>query len=216
MYTQKEIKNKIMELQIKSPAGTGYLLNGLISAIDEYFTRDEEFEKLIRRTLMYVTSDVFSRGIEVEYPERLPPLRTDYPIGYEDVTEIFGGEVFEEIMEIEAEVFINAYESETQTNSSGGVLVTYSNPYITRWIDILSNLSGGETEALETIGEFCISCNEERGLALIFEELGEIRQKWTDKKRELAKLCYVERGYDWVISNFGLEIFEPHYMDSIR
>ena len=218
MYTQAEIKRRISYLQNISPAGATNVINELATAISSYYQRDEEFEKLVRRTLMRVVSDAFSRHIKVEHEELLPPLPEHCPRGYLDVTVIFGGNVFKEIMEIDDESFKSAFKLENSGggNGSGGGTVIWKNSYVTSWLAEISSLKESETAALEKIGDFCITWNEDRGLALIFEELGWIKTDWTRNKRGLAKNVYLTRGYAWVIDNFILNIFEPSYLGELR
>ena len=216
MYSKEQITARIAHLQSISPSGASSLFSGLLTALSNYFTRDEEFEKLLRKTFLRVISDFFSRTIVVEHAELLPPLRTDFPKGYNDVTDIFGGEVFKEIMEIDDAVFVAAFRSETQSNGNSGTTVVWINPYITAWIAGLSSSPGAEKAELEAIGEFCIDCNEERALHYDFLELGKIQQPYTKDKRSLAQKMYIERGYDWVIINFSLNVFEPYYLPELR
>ena len=216
MYSKEQITNRIAHLRSISPSGASSLFDRLLAALSNYFTRDEDFEQLLRKTFLRVISDFFSRSIEVEYPERLPPLRTDFPHGYEDVVDIFGGEAFKAMMEIDDEVFVAAFRSETQSNGDSGVTVVWSNSYITAWIEGLKSSPDAEKEALEAIGEFCIDCNEERALHYDFLELGKIQQVWTKDKRGLAKKMYLERGYGWVIDSFSLNVFEPYYLPELK
>ncbi|MBR1728513.1 MAG: hypothetical protein IJ728_03205 [Selenomonadaceae bacterium] len=215
MIERSKIIERIEYLKSISPAGADNELSQLLSAVEGYFKRDTDFEILVRRTILRVVSDFFSRSLIVEYPERLPELSTDYPPGYEDVTEIFGGEVFSEIITISDNEFRSAFQTET-VSSGGATTTTYTNSYITKWISEMSAKAADETKALEKIGEFCIICNEERALALIFEELGRIEQPYNQKKRELARKIYLKRGYDWVIITFDLKVFEPHYLPELR
>ena len=216
MYSKEQIMARIAHLQSISPSGASSLFNGLLTALSNYFTRDEEFERLLRKTFLRIISDFFSRTIVVEHAELLPPLRTDFPRGYENVTDIFGGEVFKVIMEIDDAVFVAAFRSETQSNGNSGVTVVWTNPYITAWIAGLSSSPDTEKAELEAIGEFCIDCNEERALHYDFLELGRIQQVFTKDKRGLAKKMYFERGYDWVITNFNLNVFEPYYLPELK
>ncbi len=201
MYSKEQITARIAYLQSISPSGASSLFSGLLAALSNYFTRDEEFEKLLRKTFLRVISDFFSRTIVVEHAELLPPLRTDFPHGYENVTDIFGGEVFKAIMEIDDAIFVAAFRSETQSNGNSGTTVVWTNPYITVWVAGLSSSPDAEKAELEAIGEFCINCNEERALHYDFLELGKIQQPYTKDKHSLAKKMYFERGYDWVITN---------------
>ena len=216
MHTKKQIVEKIEELRSVSPSGASSLFATLLEAINGYFERGEEFERLIRKTILRVTSEAFSRNIEVEFPERLPPLRTDFPKGYSNVAEIFNGDIFEEIMTVDVSAFRAAFQSHTESGDSGSSTVVWTNSYITSWLEGINSTKEEEVGALETIGEFCIDCNEERGLALIFEELGNIQQDWAGDKRNLGRVIYIERGYDWVITNFNLNVFEPHYLPELR
>ena len=217
MYTQLQLSERLSYLKSISPSGAMNLFYDLESAIDNYFNRDVEFENLIRKTLMRVISDAYNRGISVEYPERLPPMSTDFPCGYNNITEIFGSEIFDEIMTIDSAIFRAAFQSQTETSGNGGsVTLIYSNSYIRSWLNSITLTKDNEVAALEMLGEFCIACNEERGLALIFEELGQINQRWSKEQRNFARHCYIERGFDEIIKTFKLKVFEPHYISEIR
>ena len=216
MYMQTQLTDRIAHLKSISPSGALSLFSGLETAISEYFIRDVEFESLIRKTLMRVASDALSRGIEVEYPERLPPMSTDFPPGYNNITELFGDEVFNEIMTIADATFVAAFVSETGGGNNGATVIL-KNAIITRWTGEISASRGTEVAALETLGEFCTTCNEDRGLALIFEELGQIKQYWSDDRiRQFGRHCYIDRGFDEIIKAFNLNVFEPHYISELR
>ena len=214
MYSQAALIERIDYLKSISPSGAASLFSELITAMNDYFTRDAEFEDLIRKTLLRVVSDAYSRGIEVDYPERLPPLSTDFPAGYNNIAEIFGREVFNEIMTISENAFVGAFVTISQ--GSNNTSISYSNPIISRWQSEIAASKGAETQLIETLGEFCIRCNEERGLALIFGELGQINQRWSKEQRIFAHHCYISRGFDDVIRMFNLNVFEPHYIAETR
>ena len=213
-YTKEQITARIAHLQSISPSDASSLFSELSAALYNYFTRDEEFEKLVRKTLLRVISDFFSRSIEVEYADLLPPLRTDFPHGYKNVSNIFGGDVFKAIMEIDDSVFVAAFQSETQSDGNTGTVIL-TNSYISTWVAGLSASPSEEKAQLEAIGEFCIDCNEERALHFIFLDLGRIQQPYAKDKRGLAKKIYFDRGFDWVIDNFDLNVFEPYYLPEL-
>ena len=216
MYTKAEIQQRVSYLRSLSPVGTENLFAELNSTIENYFQRDEDFANLLRDTMLRLLSDCINRNIKVEYEERLPAMSTDFPEGYSDVTEIFGGNIFREIMTVDEEEFINTFRSESQSNGSNNSTIIWSNAYITTWNVEITAQKNSESGKLEKISEFCLRCNKDRALAYETEELGQIEQTWTKEKRQLGKWIYKDCGYDWIIGNFNLSIFEPHYLPELE
>ena len=213
---KEEVLTRLDELKGTSPSGAWDLFTTTETALQTYYSRGDELNETAYDTLKRVVFDGLMRGLEVEHPELLPELSTDYPVGYENVMELFsGGGVLDEILTIDADTFADAFWSETVMQGQVGVSVWHNDYLETKWPQALRSARSDEKDGLEAIEKFCRGRYEPWTLALIFEELGRRHQKWTENRRAFAKDIYIDRGWHELIETYGLGLYQPSYVGEL-
>lgn len=220
MYTKKEITDKLDALKfaceesgnttVVTPAGplvvTGKekaaVLEPVYAAVNDYYAYDDA----LRTQVMYVIHQLYGdlmRRHTVYFDGPVPPCREDYPAGYSDVTSLFNGSgVLPEIMDIASAVFVSSISIDTAG--------TVSSPLVGNWRSRIWAARAGEIAELETLLNFCKSGGFEGGLYVAFEEYEKVKMPL--KKKDLARIIYLEKGFAELIATLNLNIPLPSYL----
>ena len=213
-----EVMNRLEELRLVIPSGatnTDNAFTTVLASVNSYFGRGEGFREQVYETLKRVVFDGFMIGLQVEKPELLPELSKEYPDGYEDVRDLFDGNgAFEEILLINDETFRAEWYSEVISTTPPTYI--WHNRKLEEWGTEISGATASELERLSEIEEFCRGRYESWTLPLIFEDVGRRHQRWSQHRRDFADYIYIERGWDWLIREFGLTTYEPSYIEELR
>ena len=219
MYTLQEMEIRLQYLQSISPSGSAKVFAELRETLEKYLMRDEEFCLQVNKTLDKIIAYEHNYKIKYEHQELLEPCQKvsyefEKPKGFDDVRELFTlDEVFEEIMNVEDQLFLQAFYTE-QVEGSGGDNNTTSelrNRYVDKWIAELEAGLENEIEGLKEIMRSCANRSYAPEWAQVFEELGECTER--RKVRTFAKDIFYERGYGWLIETFHLDtVYRPSYM----
>ncbi|MBR1760251.1 MAG: hypothetical protein IJ741_03625 [Schwartzia sp.] len=220
MRTKSEILARLEELK-NDRADVDELFAPVIAKIEKYFVGDSQLTHDVQYTLHQLAQDIMNRKTIYENQSRMPSFPTNYPKGYEDVRDLFvGGGAFEEIMAVSIEDFEAAYVYEPPEDEGGGGeesagtggdggsgenLPPSSNTLLDAWLGMVGAAREGELSGLGAIAGFCEGGGYNGGLAMLFEELGEVIS--SIGKPELAKRIYVSGGYREVIETFGLNVY---------
>lgn len=198
MHTKSEMFSKLNELK-EIRAGTGELFTPVVELVKSYFEEISQLTHDLQYTLHQIIQDAISRSTIYENQSAMPSIQTNYPTGYLDVRKVFiGDDIFNEILSVTREKFDSAYTEEVPPES---------NRYLDKWIAELKEARAKELKSLGTIADFCESNEWNRGLAQLFESVGEIVS--TESLDVLAKQIFVDRGYKEMIESFNLKIYIP-------
>lgn len=222
MKTKDEILMDIERLKEESPENTMETFAPLEAAVEQYFKSDADLEYNVRECTYQVALNHEYRNTIFVHQEYMPKFKSNFPKGYEDVRDLFdGGEVWEEIEEIDIETFVDAFHfpeaageaSESDTGDAGGEEggeeEPITNPYLDDWAARVEASRAAIVPGLEAIIAFCESNATNNGLAVYFEEHGGIKS--APKRRETAKRIYIDGGYAEVIRTYGLDVHIPSY-----
>ena len=176
------------------------------AAVADYFRPgDEKLTASVQYTLHQLSLDLMNRATVYEHQALLPPLPTNFPLGYALITDVFtGGGAVPEMCSISVEKFNKGYQD------ISGLLPPESNTHLTKWAELLGAARAGELSALSVIASFCESGSYNAGIAMLFENLGGIVK--SIGKEELAREIYRDCGYLDVIQAFGLNVHVPTCM----
>lgn len=178
------------------------------AAVADYFRPgDEKLTASVQYTLHQLSLDLMNRATVYEHQALLPPLPTNFPLGYALITDVFtGGGALPELNRISVKDFNKGY----QELDPLGQLPPKSNTYLTAWAQQLKEARATEVYALAGVASFCESGSYNAGIAMLFENLGGIVK--SIGKEELAKEIYRDCGYLDVIQAFGLNVHVPTCM----
>lgn len=219
MFTKKQVLDKITELtnyckEHGEPTGDyeGYI-NLLIPPITNYFdkppaTLSENVTDLIPK----LYNDLILRDTTYEHPIGKPPS-TNYPEGYNDISSIFDGDgVFSEIMDMDAESFLQGFPVEESTDPTTGEtsVAVQQNMCVTVWTIALVGAMSEDMAKMDAITKFCEQCAFGQELITIFEDRGKSTR--TKDGQSLAREIYIEKGIKDVIETFGLDVHIPTYL----
>lgn len=215
MHTKTDIQrglNRLREYSIANGTGTGYeeLFAPLLLLVEDYFAEDKALEKKINYTLHQLVLDIQNRRTVYERHELLPapPDESAAPLGYRDARVLFGGGgAFEDIMHCGADAFLAAFLADESGSEDGAAEQVASNAYLDKWQAQMAAAREAELAALQAVADFCESGSYAGGLAMLFEDLGQIID--SIGKEELAEEIYIKRGYKEIAEVFSLGVYMP-------
>ncbi len=211
MHTKTEIMERLDELNRASPpeyeGKTEALFEPVRAAVETYFTSDGVFAHDAQYTIHQLAGDIMTRATKYEHQEKMPTPPTNFPTGYENIADLFdGGSAFPEITTIDVETFVEAYYEEQpeeggDEGGEGGEPILH-NPYLEKWADQIAGAREGELAGLDAICQFCDSGGYNAGLAMLFEELGEVVESLS--VNGLAQRIYTDGEWLALITEFSL------------
>lgn len=202
MRTKVEILDQLDLLRTSYEQDVDKLFEPVIVAVEEYFAGDEKLTHDVHYTIHHLAQDLILRETVYEKQELMPPFPENYPVGYEDVRDLFiGGGSFEEIMAMDVDVFNGAYVFEEPSQPP------ISNPYLDGWLAKLEAAREQELTGLETISSFCESTGYNCGLAQFFEQMGDMIS--SPELDGVAQRIYNAGGYKEIIHAFGINVYIP-------
>lgn len=136
----------------------------------------------------------------------------NFPIGYEDVRVLFeAGGVWKEIEAMQDGTFVKAFKYEAPETGSEEVAV---NPFLEDWTARIEAARAEIVPGLQAIIDFCENGATNNGLAVYFEEHGQLVSAPT--RRETAKRVYIIGGYMEIIQTYGLDVHIPSYYQGVE
>lgn len=219
MITKNQILEKITELKnycITNGESTGDyagFISVLTEPINNYYSHppDGLLDKM-NYLIPQIFNDLMYRSTTYENPIG-KPLSTDYPQGYADLAALFdGGGAFTEIMNMDAETFLNGFPVETVTDGTTGTssTVVKTNPIIAAWTAEINAAHSAELDKIQAIISFCERGSYNQGLISMFEDRGTMTR--TKSNRDLAHEIYIDKKYKDVIQSFNLDVHIPTFL----
>lgn len=227
MRTKEEIMEAVGRLKEASPEEGMEVFAPLEEAVTAYYTASGELGQTVGECAFQVALNQEYRNTIFAHQERMPTFSSNFPKGYKDVRDLFdGGGTWQEIEEIDEQTFVDAFEfpagaeegdgaggaseSDTGSDGEGGEEEKVRNPYIEDWTARVEASREAIVPGLKAIIAFCESGATKMGMAVYFEEHGEIES--APKRRETADRIYITGGYKEVIEVYGLDVFIPSYL----
>ncbi len=208
--TKDEVNAALAELVLISPRGSESLFTPVLKAVESYFARTDDLSPVAYDTLKQIVFDGLMSGLEVDRPELLPPLSSEHPRGYSNVTDLISG-AFDCIFETDPWDFVEAFTSETVMQGQTGITV-WHNPYLeTTWLKEIGAARENLEPQLEALSEYCRGRFETWTLPLIFEEFEYVRNRLLKARREFAREIYIRRGWREFLKTLNLSVYMPSY-----
>ena len=209
MNTRPEIVSKIAALKAYSVArnaSTAAVIAPLEAAAADYFDGGSAaVSAACEDVVKYMYNDIARRTTIYEhyFDANLP---TEYPTGYDDVTECFAD--FSGIMAVSNAAFYAAFVSATDPET--GVSGIVSNTYVDTWVTMLTQAKTGDVAKLNTLAEWCKNSGGSSDVIDLLEDKGnEISSK---SREEIAAIIYMDKKLLEVIYARGLSTYVPSYL----
>lgn len=211
VITKQQILDKISQLKAysigKDPA-TGALFTPYEQAVNNYFSGTADIDRPLTDVIKYMYNDIWRRNTVYErnFPLSLP---TDYPTGYNDITECFYQ--FSELLSISNETFYAGFVFE----SSGGeqpTQVPTSNKYLEKWTPEVQQAKASDKSNIEKLAEWCKNSEGNSDVISLLEDRGRIVS--TLEMREIADIIYIDRKLLNIIKQLNLAVYIPSYYNN--
>lgn len=189
----------------------GYI-SALNPVIDSYFGGSSpELKEAVRTLITHLYGDLLLRDQSFEKPVG-PAIPTNYPPGYSDLTSLFDGNgVLTEILNMDAEEFMQGFPVETVMDETGGSsIIVLTNPIIAVWTEKLNSAHSAEVSKIQNINAWIEEYSFGRELISLFEDRGKVTM--TKGKTDFAKNIYIDMKVKEVIETFGLDVWIPTYL----
>ena len=209
MNTKDEITAKIASLKaysVAKNAKTGALFNPLESAADEYFSGNKSaVSSACEDVVKYMYNDISRRTTVYEH-EYDTKLATDFPTGYDDITECFAD--LSGMLEVSNETFYAAFVFGPDPVT--GVTGPLSNSYIDEWTEELEEAKTGDTEKVLALAEWCKNSGGSSDVIDLLEDKGEEISSLS--REEIATKIYREKKLLDAIGILGLATYVPTFL----
>lgn len=206
MNTKSEINAKIAALKaysISHEAGTEALFTPLEEAVATYFDADKgAVSAACEDVVKYMYNDISRRTtvFEHEFDMKLP---TNYPAGYNDMTECFAD--FSEIMQITNADFYAAFVEGVDEDT--GIEGIQSNTYIDKWVEELEAAATDDVNKVQNLAEWCKNSGGSCDVINLLENKGNVVSQLT--KDQIVNKIYVEKNLLNIIQLLGLSTYVP-------
>lgn len=211
----KEVLNKLDALEqysVTVDPATESLFAPVYNAIASYFAGGSEgLAAALEEVVQYMYNDISRRTTKHEFTFDMH-LASDFPKGYNDITECFYQ--FEELLTVSESSFFNAFVygvPEGATGEEGGAVaeVPLSNPYLTRWAAEITAAITTDLENVQALAEWCKNSGGCCDLICLLENRGRIIESKTVK--EIAAIIYFDKKLKEVIAARQLQVYLPTY-----
>ena len=210
--TKQDILDKLQELETYSIEKTGHselssVMNTFESTLSEFLKSvpnscKTQFKELPVKFCM----DYFRRNTAYSEDSKFGLyLPTNFPTGYNNLMDLFGGVQFDAIQNVSNDDFANAwtfYEQDPVT------LVTPppTNTYITQWTQQISSLNNNVSGNLQALLDFYDDAGNWNEISM-FEMRGDLL--YTTEKPKFVQDLFVTKKWLDVINLFGLDAYIP-------
>ena len=202
--------NVLESYSVNVDAATESLFAPVYNAVAAYFAGGSEgLAAALEEVVQYMYNDISRRTTKHEFTFDMH-LASDFPKGYNDITECFYQ--FEELLTVSESSFFNAFVygvPEGATGEEGGAEVPVSNPYLTRWAAEITAAITGDLENVQALAEWCKNSGGCCDLVCLLENRGRILESKTVK--EIAAIIYHDKKLSEVITARQLAVYLPSY-----
>lgn len=195
---------------VAADSATESLFEPCYTAVNAYFSGDDAgLSQALEDVVKYLYNDITRRTTEFEhnFDMRLP---TDYPTGYNDITECFYK--FAELLGTNEQQFFNAFVYGLPEGSGeGGAAqeIPVSNPYLDRWTQEITAATTQDLENVKNLAEWCKNSGGCCDLICLLENRGRVvKQK---ELKEKARIIYYDKKLLEVATARKLNVYVPSY-----
>lgn len=204
--------NALENYSVAVDPATESLFAPVYNAVSAYFAGSSEgLAAALEDVVQYMYNDIARRVTKYEFEFDMH-LASDFPAGYNDITECFYQ--FAELLTVEEGSFFNAFVygvPEGATSEGGGAVaeVPLSNPYLTRWAAEITAAITGDLENVKALAEWCKNSGGCCDLVCLLENRGRITESKSVK--EIAAIIYHDKKLNEVIAARQLQVYLPTY-----
>lgn len=204
--------NVLKDYSVVADPATESLFAPVYSAVTSYFNSGGNgLAAALEDVVKYMYNDIARRVTKYEFEFDMH-LASDFPAGYNDITECFYQ--FAELLTVEEGSFFNAFVygvPEGATSEGGGAVaeVPLSNPYLTRWAAEITAAITGDLENVKALAEWCKNSGGCCDLVCLLENRGRITESKSVK--EIAAIIYHDKKLNEVIAARQLQVYLPTY-----
>ncbi len=213
IVTKLAVLEKLNALENYSVAvdpATESLFAPVYNTVSAYFAGSSEgLAAALEEVVQYMYNDISRRTTKYEFEFDMH-LASDFPTGYNDITECFYQ--FEELLTVSESSFFSAFVygvPEGATSEEGGAEVPLSNPYLTRWAAEITAAITGDLENVKALAEWCKNSGGCCDLICLLENRGRIIE--SKSVREIAAIIYYDKKLKEVITARQLQVYLPTY-----
>ena len=197
---------------VAADPATESLFAPVYAAVSTYFNSDNtQLAAALEDVVKYMYNDI-SRRTTVYENEFPMGLATNYPAGYEDITECFYG--FTQLLAITESSFFDAFVYGVPEGAAGeGGAITeipLSNPYLDKWTAEITAAVDGDLQKIIALAEWCKNSGGSCDLICLLENRGRILSQKTVKEK--AEIIYVDKKLNEVIQQKNLSVYIPTYL----
>ena len=209
MSIKAEVTAKIAALKAYSVAqssATGALFAPLEAALTAYFeTGSPAISKACEDVVQYMYNDISRRTTIYEH-EFETNMATDFPTGYEDVTECFAD--LAAILAVNDTTFYAAFVFGPDPVT--GIVGPLSNSYLDTWTALLTEALTGDLARVKALATWCQNSGGSSDMIDLLEDRG--NEIYSKTREEIANSIYIDRRMLEAINDRGLSTYVPTYL----
>lgn len=209
MSLKADVTAKIAALKAYSVArssATAALFVPLEEVLTAYFdTGTPEISKACEDVVQYMYNDI-SRRTTIYENEFEAHMATDFPTGYEDVTECFAD--ISGILTVSNSAFYAAFVFGADPVT--GVTGSLSNSYLDAWTTLLTEAQTGDLAKVKALAAWCQNSGGSSDMIDLLEDRG--NEIYSMTREEVAHSIYVDRKMLDVITDRELSTYVPTYI----
>lgn len=210
MIGAQTVVDKLAALKAYSTAQdplTAGLFAPVETAIATYFSDNAKgLAAALEEVVKYMYNDISRRTTVYEFEFDMY-LASDFPTGYNDITECFYQ--FKELLAVSESSFFNAFVYGAPEGGEGAAAMPQSNPYLDRWAAEITAALDSDLANVQKLAEWCKNSGGCCDLVCLLENRGRILESKSVK--EIAAMIYHDKKLKEVIIARHLIVYLPSY-----
>lgn len=212
IITENEVLGKLDALKnysIAADPATEELFSPCYAAVTAYFSGGNTgLSEALEDVVKYMYNDLTRRTTVFEYNFDMR-LATDYPKGYNDITDCFYK--FTELLEVTNQQFFDAFVYGLPESAGGeeATEIPLSNPYLDSWTAEITAATAEDLENVKALAEWCKNSGGSSDLICLLENRGRIVEQ--EELKEKARVIYFDKKLIEVVEARILNVYIPSY-----